>query len=523
MRWASRGRVRKRWNGAAAQAADCGCAGGVVVVVAAILLLPRSTPSEPLDRLHVAVLPFVNPSGKADDEYFGDGIAEEIMYALRGVDGVRVVAKTSSFGFRKSNENLRNVGRKLSAGSVLQGSVQRDGDRVRVTAQLVDANSGSKEWSDSYDQPLSAIFEVQNRIATAVAERLVGASASETPLTAASTADIEAYLLFLRANHRMRQRGAENLTQAIDLFQQAIARDGNFGRAYAGLAEAYMLQPQYAGGSEKAAHGPALAALERAEALGAGDGHTLGVRAFVHFRAREWQAAHDDFERAIAASPNDSDVLQWYSQFLASIGWIERAKRAARDAVVDDPLSPVANQRAGVVSLWINDPDAADDHFTVSSEVGIQGSGLPEAWIAFLLNEGKLGAARAALIETQGSRGQSIAWIDPVFAAMTQQGSKQAALDALASDFAAGSLGVPMYVGALFFVGDIDGLYAAMDKVVASGEPFDVELFFSRMGRPFRKDARFTPLMMRLGLVDFWDKAGWPDLCAREGARVVCR
>jgi hypothetical protein len=80
-----------------------------------------------------------------------------------------------------------------------------------------------------------------------------------------------------------------------------------------------------------------------------------------------------------------------------------------------------------------------------------------------------------------------------------------------------------MYVGALFFVGDIDGLYAAMDRVVASGEPFDVEVFFSRMGRPFRKDPRFVPLMTELGLIDFWDRAGWPDLCARDGGRVVCR
>ncbi len=188
-----------------------------------------------------------------------------------------------------------------------------------------------------------------------------------------------------------------------------------------------------------------------------------------------------------------------------------------------DPLSPVANQRAGVVSLWINDPEAADDHFTVASEVGIQGSGLPEAWIAFLLNEGRLNDARNALIETQRSRGQSTDWIDPVFAAMTGNGSKQAALDALNRTYASGELGVPMYVGALFFVGDIDGLYAAMERVVASGEPFDVEVFFSRMGRPFRKDPRFTPLMTELGLIDFWDRAGWPDLCAREGPRIVCR
>ena len=106
---------------------------------------------------------------------------------------------------------------------------------------------------------------------------------------------------------------------------------------------------------------------------------------------------------------------------------------------------------------------------------------------------------------------------------MAKNGPKQAALDALNRDYAEGKLGVSMYVGALFFVGDIDGLYAAMERIVASGEPFDVEVFFSRMGRPYRKDPRFAPLMMELGLIDFWDRAGWPDLCAREGTRIVCR
>jgi len=494
----------------------------LVIVAAGALwfLFPHQPPSTTLDRMHVAVLPFAGLSGT--DEYLGDGLAEEVMHALGAIADIRVVAKTSSFGFRKDGD-VRTIGRKLRAGSVLEGSVQRDGDRLRVTAQLSDANTGLPQWSERYDRRMSDIFELENQIATGIVGRLVGTLAPGARTSTAPTADIEAYMLFLRANHRMRQRGAENLTHAIDLYQQAIGRDGNFGRAYAGLAEAFMLQPGYAGGSEKAAHARALAAAGRAESLGEGTGRALGVRAFVHFRSREWQAAHDDFERAIATSPNDSDLLQWYSQYLASIGWIERAERAARDAVAADPLSPVANQRAGVVSLWVNDPDSADDHFTLASNVGIQGTGQPEAWIAFLLNEGKLAEARAALMDTQRSRGQSMDWIDPVFAAMTRQGPKQAALDALARDYAAGSLGTPMYVGALFFVGDIDGLYAAMDRVVASGEPFDVEVFFSRMGRPFRKDPRFVPLMTELGLIDFWDRAGWPDLCARDGGRVVCR
>jgi TolB-like protein/DNA-binding winged helix-turn-helix (wHTH) protein/Tfp pilus assembly protein PilF len=496
-----------------------------IFALAGILLIaiPRTGPSDALDRTHVAVLPFAGLSETSDDEFFGDGLSEEIMHALGGVPGIHVVAKTSSFAFRETGEDIRAIGRKLNAGSVLEGSVRRDANRLRITAQLVDANTGLQEWSESYDRRLADIFEVQNQISTAIAGRLSGTLTPGARLSSAPTDDIEAYALFLRANHQMRQRGAAKLTRAIELFQQAIARDPNFGRAYAGLAEAYALQPSYAGSSEKAAHPLALAAAERAETLGEGTARALGVRAFVHFRSREWYAAQDDFERAVASSPNDSDLLQWYSQYLASIGWIERAERAAKAAVAADPLSPVANQRAGVVSLWTNDPQAADDHFAVASEVGIQGPGLPEAWIAFLLSEGRLDEARESVTQTQRSRGQSAQWIEPVFAAMAKTGSTSAALDALDRDFAAGNLGVSMYVGALFFIGDADGFYAAMRDVVASGEPFDIEVFFSRMGRPLRQDSRFVALMTKLGLVDFWDKAGWPDMCARDGSRVVCR
>ena len=503
-----------RWLGALA---------AVVIAVIAVALLRNPAPAETLDRANVAVLPFAGLSEASDDEFFGDGLSEEIMHALGGVPGIHVVAKTSSFSFRDSDDDIRAIGRKLNAGSVLEGSVRRDGTRLRVTAQLVDSNTGLQQWSESYDRRMSDIFEVQNQISTAIAARLVETLAPGARLSAAPTGDIEAYLLFLRANHLMRQRGADKLTHAIELFQQAIARDPNFGRAYAGLAEAYTLQPSYAGTSEKAAHPLALAAAERAEALGEGTARALGVRAFVHFRSREWQAAKDAFESAIAASPNDSDLLQWYSQYLASVGWIERAERAAAGAVAADPLSPVANQRAGVVSVWTNDAQAADSHFSVASEVGIQGPGLPEAWIAFLLSQGRLDEARASVLETQRSRGQSTEWVAPVFAAMAKTGSTSAALEVLNREFAAGKLGVSMYAGALFFIGDADGFYAGMERVVASGEPFDVEVLFSRAGRPLRKDPRFAALMADLGLVDFWDKAGWPDMCSRDAGRIVCR
>jgi TolB-like protein/DNA-binding winged helix-turn-helix (wHTH) protein/Tfp pilus assembly protein PilF len=502
------------------QAVWFGVAAVATIAIVAIWWFNRVTPPA-LDRTQIAVLPFVSLSESSDDEFFSDGLSEEIMHALGGISGIRVVAKTSSFAFRGSTEDVRTIGHKLNAGSLLEGSVRRDGDRLRVSAQMIDAHTGLQAWSETYDRRMDDIFEVQNQISTAIAARLVG-TLSPGSLPAPPTRDIEAYTLFLRANHLLRQRGAAQLTRAVELFQGAIARDPEFARAYTGLAEAYTVQPSYTGTSEREGHRLALAAQQTAEALGEGPARLRGIRAYIHFRSRQWERAKADFDAALADGTSDPDVLQWYSQFLSSVGWTADARVAARKAVDADPLSPTANQRAGVVSLWNNDSDAAKRYFSIASEVGIDRPVLPEAQLAFLLNQGRIDEARAVLLETQRLRNQSTAWIEPALSAIAGTGSPRDAIDVLAREYHAGVLGAPMYVGALFVIGDADGLYDAMPDVVASGEPFDVEVFFSEAARPLRRDPRFIPLMTQLQLVDFWDTEHWPDMCARTADSISC-
>jgi hypothetical protein len=323
-------------------------------------------------------------------------------------------------------------------------------------------------------------------------------------------------MLFLREPPDAAARRHLNLTQAIDLYQQAIARDANFGRAYAGLAGLTCCSRVMQAARESSARaGAGCGGAGRI--TGAADGHTLGVRAFVHFRSREWQAAHDDFDRAIAAGPNDPMCCSG-TAVPREHRLIERAERAARDAVTADPLSPVAiSARRG--QPVDQRPEAADDHLRSRRKWVFKD---PDYGSVDRVPAQRRTAERCAQgADRDAAQPWTIhRWIDPVFAAMTGNGSKQAALDALNRTYASGELGVPMYVGALFFVGDIDGLYVAMERVVASGEPFDVEVFFSRMGRPFRKDPRHAA-DDRLGLIDFWDRAGWPT-CAPAKARVSC-
>ena len=502
-----------------------------VVIVAIALSIGR------LDTSRIAVLPF-EPCTSAD-QYFNDGLAEEIMHLLANDSRISVVARTSSFAFRCTSKDAREIGKELGAGSLIEGEVRRDGDRLRITVRLIDANTGDQVWSESYDKRVSDIFDIQYEIAEAIVHRRSpSASIAQPP---PPTSDMAAYALFLRANQQLRRR---DLPRAIDLFNQAIARDPNFARAFEGLAEAYILQPSYTGSSERAGHALALEAVNKAEALGEDPRLASGVRAYMQFRMRDWRAAKESFDRALqspddtgwysqmlahlgvtktakAPSSDDAEVWQWYSQYLASVGWMDHARRAANEAVKVDPLSPAANQRAGFLDIW-GDDKATDVYFSTAEE-GTQGVGLPEARIAYLLAESRIDEARKKLFETQAFRNQSTDWIDPAIAAVTGTGSVAAAVDVLGRDFHAGTLGVSMYVGALFMIGNADAMYAAMPDVIANGEPFDVEVFFSPKSASLRGDPRFVPLMQQLGLVEFWNTFGMPDMCTRAAGAIQCR
>jgi len=482
----------------------------LVVVFAIYILWPQ------LDPKRFAVLRFVNVPTDANP-YFGDGLTTEIQNALARVAGISVVGQQSVF-MVDPHDDPHDIGRRLNAGAIIAGTVRRDGDRLRITVAQIDANTGFEKWSDTYEFHMSDTFEIQKQISESILERHFKPEPSPDA-AAERPADMVAWTLFLRANQALRNR---DFPRAIELYHEAIARDPKFGRAYAELAEAYILQPSYTGSSEKAGHALALDAETRAEALGENPSHASGMRAYMQFRTRQWRAARDTFEIALNALPNNAEVLQWYSQFLASVGRSDDAKREAKAAVDADPLWPAANQRAGFLNIWSNRADA-ERYFQTAAE-GAQG-GLPEARLAYLLTEGRVDEARTVLLATQAARKQSTDWIEPALAAVARSGPTDAAIDALQRDYRAGSLGVSMYFGALFMIGDADAVYAAMPEIIANGEPFDVEVFFSDSdsGRVLRTDPRFADWMQRLGLVDFWDATTWPDKCARTAGNITCR
>ena len=489
---------------------------GVLALVMVIVVL-RNGPSQPdpRDRNRVAVLRFVNVPSDANP-FFGDGLTNEIQSALARVPRLSVVGQQSVF-LVDPHDDPREICKRLGCGSIIAGNVRRDGEHLRIAVEEINANTGFQTWSETYDFYISDTFAIQREIANSVRDHYEPEqSADRSPTRPTDTA---AWTLYLRANQALRSR---EFPHAIELYRQAIERDPKFGRAYSELAEAYVLQPSYTGSSEKASHALARDAEDRAELLGEDPKRGSGMRAYMDARQRDWRAARDAFDEALTALPNNAEVLQWYSQFLASVGRIEAAKHNAELAVAADPLLPAANQRAGFLNIW-SDRAAADRYFDTAAD-GSQ-RGLSEARLAYLLTVGRVDDAHKLLLDTQRARGQSTDWVEPALAAVTRTGPADVAIDALQRDYRAGTLGVSMYFGALFMIGDADAVYAALPEIIANGEPFDIEVFFSDSanGRVLRTDPRFVEWAQRLGLVDFWDSTHWPDKCARTGGTITCR
>ena len=223
----------------------------VIVIGVAVGLwrvLPRADAQKSMADTSIAVLPFADMSAAGDQEYFADGIAEEILNALTKVKGLRVVGRTSSFSFKGQHVDVKTIGERLNAETVLEGSIRRSEDRLRVTTQLVDTASGYHLWSETYDQKMQDIFTIQDHIARAVVERLnpvLRDTDPERPLVARSTSDPEAYRLYLKGRYFWKRRYDDSLPRAVKLFQEAIDRDSDFGRAHSALAATYAVLPGY--------------------------------------------------------------------------------------------------------------------------------------------------------------------------------------------------------------------------------------------------------------------------------------
>ncbi len=293
----------------------------------------------------IAVLPFENASGTKDDEYFADGMSDELGAALGRVRGVRVASHSSAFSFKGKVVDVREVGRKLNVDAILEGRVRRAGSRLRVTAELTDVRNGLSLWSDSYERESKDVFAVQDDIAHSIANalevRFLPRSGSSRTAETQGTADPEAYDLFLRARYFWHKRGSGNLRKAVDLFAGAAARDPKFARAYAGLASSRVLLTEYADDAPKNTDDLALAAAEQALALDPTVSEAFMARGLVDVHRWKWQEAREAYQKAIQLDATSATARQWYGELFYTLGEVDSSIVESRIAKALDPLAPV--------------------------------------------------------------------------------------------------------------------------------------------------------------------------------------
>jgi TolB-like protein/Flp pilus assembly protein TadD len=284
----------------------------------------------------IAVLPFANMSADADNVYFSDGISEEILNVLARVPELQVAARTSSFQFRGEQQDIPAIASELGVATVLEGSVRKQGERVRITAQLIDAGSGFHLWSETYDRDLTDIFEIQDEIAAAIAEALQVHLDVEGGIDF-GTEDLEAYDLYLRGVHLWRQRRGDTILLAIDLFKQAKERDPAFARAYEGLAVAYSVLATYADADRQVTTGMARSYAVHALALDPGSATAFSVLGDNPDQYLGYGTAIALLERAVTLDPTDANARGWLALRRMESGDLEGAILDQEASVAIDP------------------------------------------------------------------------------------------------------------------------------------------------------------------------------------------
>jgi TolB-like protein/Tfp pilus assembly protein PilF len=303
-----------------------------------------------IENKSIAVLPFDNLSHDPENAYFSEGIQEEILTRLAKIGDFKVVSRTSSEKYKSSPGNLREIARQLGVAHILEGSVQKTADQVRVNVQLINALNDAHLWAETYDRKLTDIFAVESEIAKAVAENLQAKlnGRAEKVLAARPTENPQAHELYLKGRYFWNKRTTQNLEKAIVFFQQAIDLDPNYALAYAGLGDAHSIVPIYAGTPPKDDVPKALAAARKAVEIddSLAEAHTSLANALV--MNLPLAAAEPEFRRAIELNPNYATAHQWFGEFLFGEGRYPEALAELERAHELDPLSLIINASYGM-------------------------------------------------------------------------------------------------------------------------------------------------------------------------------
>ncbi|MBI5471642.1 MAG: tetratricopeptide repeat protein [Ignavibacteriae bacterium] len=363
--WEEKRRFVERWLFGKRRKLMYAALAGIVLISAVLaLVLPLTTQSR--NALAIAVLPFRNLNDSGEDDYFSDGITEDVIAHLSRIGRFRVISPTSAMQYKNTPKSMRDIGNELNVFTVLQGSIRRERDSVRIIAQLIDTETDERLWTGTYDQELTHIFAIQRDVATKIAEALQTriSPVERHRLATSTTESVRAYDLYLRGRYHWNKRLPDELKQSIKYFEQAIAVDSTYALAYAGLADAYVVLGDFNVLHPRATYPRAKDAALRAMSMddGLSEVHTSFANALMHFDWN-WSRAEAEFKQAIALNPSTARAHRWLGLLQTVSGRFEEAMIEGEKAIQLDPLSPAIRADAALTLYFAGHYDRAIDAF----------------------------------------------------------------------------------------------------------------------------------------------------------------
>jgi TolB-like protein len=462
----------------------------------------QETSSTVSSEKSVAVLPFVNMSDDQQNEYFSDGISEELLNVLVRVKGLRVPSRTSSFSFKGSTLKLAEIGQELQVDHILEGSVRKSGDRIRVTAQLVEVNTDTHLWSETYTRELNDIFAVQDEIAQAIVSALKVTLTvnDQTSIQSRPTTNVDAYNKYLLGRHLWNKRSSESILASTEPLSEAVAMDPGFGQAWAALADAYVLIPEYAVGAQDEFIPLAHAAIDKALAINPDSAGALTTSAYIKFMYDyDREGAHADFKKAIEIDPNYATAHQWYGELLAAEGQLGAALDELRLARRADPLAAIMPQDMGWFLLYSDRKEEAFKYYYEALELAPQLQGTIRHLMILNIMLGRFDQARKRAREHAMIRGYDPLSTLAVIDAVENPALNDIAVELLAQDESMenGALQKSLM---LMLLNEPELTLDLLEKTFAEGDPYAMHM--KRIGTfdPIRDNPRFQALLKKMNM-----------------------
>jgi adenylate cyclase len=461
---------------------------------------------ETLEPRRVAALPLRIISSDQQDEYFADGLTEEIINTLSSISGLRVIARTSVMKYKQVNKTVGEIGRELKVGSILEGSVRKAGSRVRITIQLIDVGSEAPVWAQKYDRELEDVFKIQTDIADRVADALKVQLLKENRelIEQKAPEDIGAYVLYLRGRYYWSKRTKEDLEKAIAYFGEAIQKDPNYALAHAGMADCYTLMGRHLYLPRKEAYPKARDHANKALELNdnLAEAHT-SLAAVLTIYDWDWDAAEEHFRRAIHLNPNYPAAHYWHSVLLQTTGNLRESVTAAEKAQALDPLSPVIGMGVVQAYFFSEQYDKAIDECHKYLEMNPREVVAQDYLVHLQVQNGlfeKATEESTRLAEVSERKPETEAHLAYVYAASGKTEEARKVFETSVAESRQGYSNPTIFITVYSILGDQDNAFRWAEEALDAGKIAFPALRFSPDLKEFRTDPRYKALLAKAGL-----------------------